>query len=120
MSTDLLGALGTLPRQQLHLYLHAYQSYIFNHACTHRLTRMNATQPVEGDLVLLDNSAEDIVADDEVANVDDGSDRESTPEAEEQESNSTRQRVRMLSAADIASGQYSITDIVLPLIGSVR
>ncbi|MFO7618868.1 MAG: tRNA pseudouridine(13) synthase TruD [Thermoplasmata archaeon] len=50
---DFVGALGQLPQNLLMMFIHAYQSYLFNRMICERMRRgiaLNA--PVEGDLVL--------------------------------------------------------------------
>ncbi|MGQ9587472.1 MAG: tRNA pseudouridine(13) synthase TruD [Thermoplasmata archaeon] len=50
---DYLGALRTLPGNLLMMFVHAYQSYLFNRILSERIRRrMSIREPVEGDLVL--------------------------------------------------------------------
>ena len=47
-----LNALERIPRKMRMMYVHAYQSYIWNHMCTARLTEFDRTKAILGDLVL--------------------------------------------------------------------
>lgn len=50
---DYLGALKTLPQNLLMMFVHAYQSYLFNRMLSERLRRgMSIREPEVGDLVL--------------------------------------------------------------------
>jgi tRNA pseudouridine13 synthase len=50
---DYLGALRTLPRNLLMMFVHAYQSYLFNRILSERIRRgISIRFPIEGDLVL--------------------------------------------------------------------
>ena len=46
-----------LPRNMLSMYLHAYQSYVWNHVVSERVKRFGCDKPLVGDLVL-DSTAE--------------------------------------------------------------
>ncbi len=55
---DYLGALRMLPRNLLMMFVHAYQSYLFNMMLSERLRRgIPINQPVPGDLILPLNKA---------------------------------------------------------------
>lgn len=84
---DFQGALRTISRGMRSLYLHAYQSYVWNHVASYRWAKYGS-KVIAGDLVLT-NSGD---ADD---------DSEFT-------------RARALSAEEADSGKYTIFDIVLP------
>lgn len=50
---DYVGALRQLPRNLLMMFVHAYQSYIFNRILSERLRRgLPIHEPIEGDIVL--------------------------------------------------------------------
>lgn len=117
-SNDYLGALQSISRNLRLMYVHAYQSLIWNAAASERWKRYGATV-IEGDLVLIDEHrekvektvvAEDIDVDGE-AIVHPGDD-DDTATADE-----IFTRARALSATEANSGDYSIFDIVLPTPG---
>lgn len=128
-----------LPRNMRLMYVHAYQSYVWNHMVSVRLSELDANNLVVGDLVLkrgakatLDDDAatEDIGAM-RVMATDNASTTSSTTANEEKRSdvgvsdhsNSSAlkqmlaNRVHIITADDIKSKRYSITDLVLPLPG---
>ncbi|KZL86446.1 trna pseudouridine synthase d [Colletotrichum incanum] len=94
---DFIGALTSITRGLRSMYLHAYQSYVWNHAASHRW-RLYGEKVVEGDLVLVDDSKPQ--TDDAETAHDDGDDDFSD--------------ARPLTAEEAASGKYTIHDIVLP------
>jgi tRNA pseudouridine13 synthase len=50
---DYIGALGQLPQNLLMMFIHAYQSYLFNRMLSERMRRgIPFNKPVDGDLVL--------------------------------------------------------------------
>lgn len=48
---DKVGALGVIPRNLRTMYVHAYQSYVWNLIVSERI-KMSATEPFVGDLVI--------------------------------------------------------------------
>ena len=50
------AALQQLPRNLRLMYVHAYQSYLWNAAATHRARTFGMGAPVEGDLVIANSS----------------------------------------------------------------
>ncbi|KAL4986168.1 pseudouridine synthase [Aspergillus falconensis] len=128
---DYLGALQTIPRNLRLMYVHAYQSLVWNLAVGERW-RLYGDRVVEGDLVLIhehrdkDGSSSSSVtpapgvgASGETATVD--ADGEIIIVPQEHDSafavEDTFTRARALTAAEANSGLYSIFDIVLPLPG---
>ncbi|KXH69546.1 tRNA pseudouridine synthase D [Colletotrichum salicis] len=98
---DFIGALTSITRGLRNMYLHAYQSYAWNHAASHRW-RLHGKTVVEGDLVLdTCSTAADANAEADADNEGDDADSSSTP-------------ARALTAEEAASGTYTIHDIVLP------
>lgn len=116
---DYLGALQSIPRNLRLMYVHAYQSLVWNFAVGERW-RLYGDKVVAGDLVLVgefkgdgaDNAADtaELDADGEDIVLPDIGD--SAPSAEDM-----FERARALTAEEAASGKYSIFDIVLPLPG---
>lgn len=89
---NFVGAILKIPRGMRNLYLHAYQSFVWNHVASYRWEKYGS-KVIPGDLVLVttENTA--------------GGD---------QEDESQFQRARALSEEEAASGKYSVFDIVLP------
>ncbi|ROT36037.1 tRNA pseudouridine synthase D [Sodiomyces alkalinus F11] len=96
---DFQGALLCIPRPLRNMYLHAYQSLVWNHAASRRWAVYRDTV-VAGDLVLDDSNTAAVQAD-EIT---------SEPDAD----NPTTTTARALTAEEAASGRYTIHDIVLP------
>ncbi|KPI98082.1 Pseudouridylate synthase 7-like [Papilio xuthus] len=143
---DLIGALDQLPRNQRMMYLHSYQSLVWNR-CVSRRLRLLGHQPVVGDIVPLHNLQhneveEDDESDDEKDTTDesdysvqdtennsvqdtgdnsvqDTENKECKDKSKEQEKNAPKPKVpvKILNEEDIASGRYSIFDIVMPIPG---
>ncbi|KAK5051576.1 hypothetical protein LTR84_003228 [Exophiala bonariae] len=116
--TDYLGALLSIPRNLRLMYVHAYQSLIFNLAIGERW-KLFGNRVVEGDLILMhehkDKEAQaqadqDVDADGEVIIQPGEEDRANDPDT-------MFDRARALTASEAESGAYSIFDIVLPLPG---
>jgi tRNA pseudouridine13 synthase len=116
---DHAGAIQTIQRNLKLMYVHAYQSLVWNCAVGERW-RLFGSQVVQGDLVLVNDHkdkqadaadvAEAVDADGEVVIQPTGADRA-------QAVDDMFERARALTAEEAASGEYSIFDIVLPLPG---
>ncbi|KAF5866076.1 hypothetical protein ETB97_001154 [Aspergillus alliaceus] len=116
---DYLGALQSIPRNLRLMYVHAYQSLVWNFAAGERW-RLYGDKVVEGDLVLIhehldknenaNGPAADVDADGEVIIAPQASD--SAYAAKD-----AFVRARALTAEEAASGKYTIFDVVLPLPG---
>jgi len=106
------------------MYVHAYQSYVWNRVVSVRLQRFGL-QPVVGDLVVDHSSAEtlDQDFDEEEAEEELNGAATSHPNDEAQEEaiedkdSSKHVSVRVLTQAEVDSGEYTIYDLVLPLPG---
>jgi tRNA pseudouridine13 synthase len=99
---DYMGALLTITRGLRMMYIHAYQSYVWNHVASYRWAKYG-TKVIPGDLVLVDNQPQVKI---------EGSD-DDTPDMNG-EWETFYAQVRTLTAGDVASGNYTIFDIVLP------
>ena len=117
--TDWQSYFMAIPRALRTMYVHAYQSYIWNRMVTERVRRFGLDAPVVGDMVLLDGAGDvegegggegddavdgDLVGDDDaqINGVDEGA---------------QRKRVKVLESEDEV-GQYTIHDVVMPLPGN--
>lgn len=89
---DFHGAILSITRSVRNLYLHAYQSYVWNHAASYRWSK-HGSKVIPGDLVL-------ITSEDSVKNGQSGEDE--------------YQRARPLSEEEAQSGKYTVFDVVLP------
>lgn len=105
---DFVGALTHITRGLRSMYLHAYQSHVWNHAASMRWAE-HGTHVVAGDLVIADDAAtplfggKDQDGDDIINPVDDD--------------DAAPVRARPLTADEAASGRYTIYDVVLPTPG---
>jgi len=115
---DHLGALMSIQRNLRLMYVHAYQSYVWNLAVGKRW-QLSGESVVEGDLVLIQEhkdkevqkeAEEKVDADGEIIIQPGDDDRAYDPD-------DVFERARVLTADEAASGKYSIFDIVLPLPG---
>lgn len=118
---DFIGALQMIPRNLRLMYVHAYQSLVWNFAAGERW-RLYGDKVVEGDLVLVHEhrEKEGNASTTEINNeVDADGEVIITPAAHDSARAADDQftRARALSATEAASGQYSIFDVVLPLPG---
>ncbi len=119
-ANDYQGALSTIPRYLRMMYVHAYQSLVWNTVASERWRRFG-DRVVEGDLVLVDKklkheddaataaaaaAAAELEAPDDMGT--NGDDRSHAD---------PYQRARALSQEEASSGRWTIFDIVLPTPG---
>ncbi|KAG0648526.1 tRNA pseudouridine(13) synthase [Hyphodiscus hymeniophilus] len=114
--SDYLGALSMISRNLRTMYVHAYQSLVWNTVVSERWSRYGS-KVIKGDLVLVDSPAEKAAqARDEV-----DENGEVVIHAAEDDSAFTHddlyQRARSLTAEEAESGKYTIFNIVLPTPG---
>ena len=111
------NALESIPRNLRLIYVHAYQSLIWNLAASHRWKSRGAAV-VEGDLVLVNEHRDKVQAHEE-AGVDAEGEAVVLPGNEDRAITADErfERARALSAEEASSGQYTVFDIVLPLPG---
>ncbi|KAK4169311.1 pseudouridine synthase [Cladorrhinum sp. PSN259] len=103
-SKDYTGAILSITRGLRMMYLHAYQSYVWNHVATYRWSKYGS-KVIVGDLILVNET------------------RSKSPEGEVEiyddldgEANNFAE-AHVLTAEEVASGKYTIFDVVLPLAG---
>lgn len=115
---DYLGALQTISRNLRLMYVHAYQSLVWNLAASERWRRFGSSV-IEGDLVLVNDhtdkiegatKAEDVDADGEAIVLPATDDRATNPDE-------IFQRARALTKEGAECGKYNIFDVVLPTPG---
>ncbi|XP_053676130.1 pseudouridylate synthase 7 homolog [Anopheles nili] len=130
---DYFGAISHLPRNMRMLYLHAYQSLIWNRVASERI-RKYGLSPIVGDLVYTENQPEAAIANIETlvdgeeaimntVDVEFETDPDQNDNVSENESNIPTETsyfknlVRPLTIDDIAAKRYTMFDIVLSLPG---
>ncbi|EXJ87463.1 tRNA pseudouridine38/39 synthase [Capronia epimyces CBS 606.96] len=115
---DFLGALLSIQRNLRLMYVHAYQSLVWNLAVGERWT-LYGHAVVEGDLVLVNEHKEKEAGQEVVESVDADGEIVVQPSADDRayDPDDIYERARALTAEEAASGQYSIFDVVLPLPG---
>lgn len=122
--TDFYGALQAIPRNLRLMYVHAYQSFVFNYATSERW-RLYGDKVVEGDLVIVQEHRDKEIGTKETAKeepqdaVDEDGEIVVVPEGDNSATAAEDMvtRARALTAEEVASGKYSIFDVVLPMVG---
>ncbi|XP_004494684.1 multisubstrate pseudouridine synthase 7 [Cicer arietinum] len=117
-----LQALKSIPRTLRMMYVHSYQSYLWNHAASTRVQKYGTEQVVLGDLVYCKENppskATEIVGsecDDDCGDIYDSNIEDEIPEDIHDKSNSS---VKAVNAEDLNSKSYTIDDVILPMPGS--
>lgn len=104
---DFTGAILSITRSMRMMYIHAFQSYVWNHAASRRWSKYGA-RVIEGDIVL-NEDVEDATTrpseDDEFDTYDDNEVAHVFPQA------------HVVTAEDLAAEKYTIFDVVLPTPG---
>ena len=132
---DHVGALMAVPRNLRTMYIHAFQSFLWNAAASHRIATFGAGAAVAGDLVLPRTAAQQAALGRAAAAEGDGLEGldggEAEEEAEEEEAGgggggagggraraaAALAAVHEVTAEEAAAGAFSIEDVVLPLPG---
>ncbi|KAI9744129.1 MAG: hypothetical protein M1818_002281 [Claussenomyces sp. TS43310] len=115
-SKDFAGALLQITRNLRLMYIHAYQSLVWNMAASERWARYG-NKVIKGDLIIVDKTAEEYAgAEDEV---DESGEIIVRPAADDAAvtHDDLFERARPLSEDEAKSGKFSIFDIVLPTPG---
>ncbi|KAJ7638956.1 pseudouridine synthase [Roridomyces roridus] len=118
-----MGALSTIPRNLRLMYVHAYQSYVWNAIVSERIRTWGSDKPIAGDLVFDKSPIEDV----SMPDVQDGDVPAAEDEkAEDEEGDSRRQkrsrkpyvapRIKTLTEEDL--DKYTIFDVIMPLPGA--
>lgn len=115
--SDYQGALMNLPRNLRLMYVHAYQSFVFNSMVSERWRRWGE-EVVAGDLVLIEKGSA-ANGGSEGSRVDQDGEAVIDPAEEDKELSKEEeyQRARPLSEEEARSGKWNISDVVLPLPG---
>ena len=117
-SGDYLGAIMSIHRNARLMYLHAYQSLVWNMVASERWKRWGSTVKT-GDLVLVKEHQEKVEDEVQAAAIDD--DGDIVVQVDENDKSTafedTITRARTLSEEEVKSGRYTVFDIVLPTPG---
>jgi tRNA pseudouridine13 synthase len=113
------GALSKIPKNLRMMYVHAYQSYIWNSAVSQRIRLLGCSKAVPGDLVLSENEGVANELGHEIAE-----DTPTTETAAAATGKTTQQTLMATSKTPKAkvlteedASRYTIYDVVLPLPG---
>lgn len=111
-------ALQSISRNLRLMYVHAYQSLVWNMAVSERWKRFGTTV-IEGDLVLIDEHREEKSNGDQAEDVDADGEAIVRPAGHDRAANAEDMfsRARALTKEEAESGKYTIFDIVLPTPG---
>lgn len=117
--TDYLGAVQSIPRNLRLMYVHAYQSLVWNFALGERW-QLFGDKVVEGDLVLVkEHRLDEPKPYDHTDTVDEDGEPVIVPQTDDRATavDDMFERARTLTAEEASSGKYTLSDIVLPLPG---
>jgi tRNA pseudouridine13 synthase len=109
---DYSGAVNAVPRATRLLWVHAYQSYVWNRAASHRIASFGL-RVVVGDLVNLNPGREGDVTEASHGNEDKGPRGDDFQRVENLDNN----LIHVVTAEDVAQNRFSFTDVILPLPG---
>lgn len=110
---DYVGALTHITRGLRSMYLHAYQSHVWNHAASMRWEK-HGDKVMKGDLVIADSSSGGDGDGAAPAGRDQDGDEIINPGDDD---DSAPVRARALTEEEAASGRYTVYDLVLPTPG---
>ncbi|KAL2054063.1 hypothetical protein ABVK25_005602 [Lepraria finkii] len=115
---DYLGALQSISRNLRLMYVHAYQSLVWNVAASERWKRFGSAV-IEGDLVLIDEHMDKTERITKSEEVDEDGEAIVHPSAEDRATDPEDMftRARALTKEEAESGNYTIFDVVLPTPG---
>ncbi|KAF5274877.1 hypothetical protein FQA39_LY07059 [Lamprigera yunnana] len=123
-ANDYVNALENIPRNMRLLYIHSFQSLIWNIVVSRRL-KVFGLQPILGDLVLISDGTEpsnenvEDIGEESTSNEEITGDQEIVEKEEDENINKkdtiNHQEVKVLTQDDLST--YTIYDIVLPLPG---
>ncbi|KAH4863403.1 hypothetical protein HBI42_177200 [Parastagonospora nodorum] len=116
--SDWQGALMTIPRTLRLMYVHAYQSLVWNVVAGHRWA-LHADKVIPGDLVLVNEHKDKVPSSapaPQARDIDDNGEVVINPTGSENANAGAQdfERARALTADEAASGLYTVWDVVLP------
>ncbi|KAJ6929042.1 hypothetical protein NC652_013034 [Populus alba x Populus x berolinensis] len=121
---DYLQAMKAIPRTLRMMYVHGYQSYLWNHAASERVQKYGFDQVVLGDLVYCkgDDSEKETVGVNSECNNDNCDDTYDCSHLDETSGTDLLERkntlVKVVTVEDVSAGNYTVDDVVLPMPGS--
>ena len=115
---DFQGAMQMIPRNLRLMYVHAYQSLVWNVVAGKRWN-MYGSRVVEGDLVLVHEHKHKVAGGVVDEDIDQAGEVVIRPSGEDSaiDADDVFERARPLSKQEAESGEYNIFDVVLPLPG---
>ncbi|XP_026449914.1 multisubstrate pseudouridine synthase 7-like [Papaver somniferum] len=119
-----LQALKAIPRTLRMMYVHSYQSYLWNHAASIRVQKHGISQVILGDLVLCKEDSTEKVTEAIITECEDDNPIEAGDSGLLDEISGAAvpeeivSSVKVVNSEHLLKGEYSIEDIVLPLPGS--
>lgn len=115
---DFQGAMQMIPRNLRLMYVHAYQSLVWNVVAGKRWN-MYGSRVVEGDLVLVHEHKHKVAGGVVDEDIDQAGEVVIRPSGEDSaiDADDAFERARPLSKQEAESGEYNIFDVVLPLPG---
>eukprot|EP00249_Psilotum_nudum_P012522 c23830_g1_i2 orf=290-1879(+) len=119
---NFLQAINNIPRTMRMMYVHSYQSYLWNHAASKRIQEYGIHKVVEGDIVYSENvkvevemgrqefseNTNEVIVADVIENIEDDADAAISE---------VLFQVKHVTAKDVADEKLSIRDVLLPLPG---
>ncbi|XP_062231827.1 multisubstrate pseudouridine synthase 7-like isoform X2 [Phragmites australis] len=114
-----LQALKGIPRTLRMMYVHSYQSYLWNHAASMRVEKYGISQVVEGDLVYNKECPPGEGTSIDTSEADDGNTNSSEIDlCSEAQPEEAIQSMKKVDSEDLLKEVYTFDDVVLPLPGS--
>ncbi|XP_044341551.1 pseudouridylate synthase 7 homolog isoform X3 [Triticum aestivum] len=113
-----LQALMAIPRTLRLMYVHSYQSYLWNHAASMRAGIYGLSGVIEGDLVYKKECLGEGIVTDASENNDDHTNTSEMAIFAETLPEETIQSVKIADSEDLLKAVYTLEDVVLPLPGS--
>ncbi|KAL4260216.1 pseudouridine synthase TruD family protein [Pleurotus pulmonarius] len=113
-----MGALSTIPRNLRLMYVHAYQSYVWNAIVSERIRTYGPDKPVVGDLIMEATQETPDPDNMEVDNEerDDAADAEPSRSGKKSKKPFVPPKIKILTEEDL--DKYSIFDVIMPLPGT--
>jgi len=117
-----LNAFSMVPRTMRMMFPHAYQSYVWNRMASERIQMFGFLEPVEGDLIQLDQIDESIEEEVDIEKVmgqveGQGDAVELEDALEVEDLKQVTYKVGVVTKEDVENKRYSIDQVILPLPG---